>query len=88
MIYRGPSFLRSYDSAPRPPLPLYPRAATHRKMKKRDMLLTGEGEGGGCGAESYDDRKAWTSINNSILSAFFYVVAVGHIAGKVEECSQ
>ncbi len=34
-------------------------------------LLTGEGEGeGGRGAESYDRKKAWASINHSILSDF------------------
>jgi hypothetical protein len=32
-------------------------------------LLTGEGGGGGRGAEQYDLKKAWSSINHSILSA-------------------
>jgi hypothetical protein len=31
------------------------------------------GEGGGCGAESYDRRKAWPSINHSILSAGYNI---------------
>ncbi len=33
--------------------------------------MTGEGggEGSGRGAESYDRQKAWSSINNSMLSA-------------------
>jgi hypothetical protein len=30
-------------------------------------LLTGEGERGGRGAESYDRKKGWPSINHSLL---------------------
>ncbi len=33
-------------------------------------MLTGEGEGGGGGAESYQRKKACSSINHSIISAF------------------
>jgi hypothetical protein len=68
------AFLRSYDSAPRPPPPLPPvskldRRHTEIKSEKRGNLRTGErGEGGGRGAQSYD-QKAWSSINHSILSA-------------------
>ncbi len=37
---------------------------------KRDNFLPGEGgEGGGRGAYTYDRKKAWSSVNNSILSA-------------------
>jgi hypothetical protein len=57
------AFLRSYDSAPRPPPPspshvsMLDRPHTGR-LGKRDNLLTGEGRGGGRGAESYDRKKA------------------------------
>ena len=48
----------------------YPYFGRHTgRLEKRDKLLKGEGgEGGGRGAESYDRRKAWPSINRSILS--------------------
>jgi hypothetical protein len=36
-------------------------------MTKQDNLLH-DGRGGGRGAELYDTKKAWTSINHSILS--------------------
>jgi hypothetical protein len=39
------------------------------RLRKKDDLMTGEGEGGGSGAESYDYRKAWSSINHIELSA-------------------
>jgi hypothetical protein len=39
------------------------------RLRKRDNLLTGQGEGSGRGAESYDGKKSWSSINHSILSA-------------------
>jgi hypothetical protein len=54
-------------------------------------LLTGEGEGGGLGAESYDCKKAWSSINHSILSVverfflFLFYKENGGERGKREE---
>jgi hypothetical protein len=68
----GQAFSRSYDSAPRPP-PLSPDSkldtGAHSKTEKERQLLMGEGGGrGGRGAESYDRKKAWPSINHSILS--------------------
>jgi hypothetical protein len=40
------------------------------KIEKQEQLADerGEGERGGQGAESYDRKKAWSSINYSILS--------------------
>jgi hypothetical protein len=40
------------------------------RLKKRDKLVAGEREvvRGGRGAESYDRKKAWFSVNHSILS--------------------
>jgi hypothetical protein len=40
------------------------------RLRKRDKLLTGERGGGGDwqGVESYDRKKAWSSITPSILS--------------------
>ncbi len=41
------------------------------RLRKRDKLLWGWwGKGGGRGAESYERKKAWSSINNSILSVY------------------
>ncbi len=61
MDYRGPACLAIvwYGSSPTPSvLPYSPR------LRKRDNLLTGEGgKGGGRGAESYDHKKTWSSIN-------------------------
>jgi hypothetical protein len=54
----GQAFSRSYDLDPRPP----PPPSLVRKTEK-DNLLTGEGEGGGRGAESSDGP----SKNNSLL---------------------
>jgi hypothetical protein len=42
-------------------------------MRKRDNLLTREGEGAWGGAKSYDSEKAWTSINHSTLSDWDYM---------------
>jgi hypothetical protein len=36
-------------------------------------FLTREGGGGGHGAESFDRRKAWASLNCSILSDLYHV---------------
>ncbi len=73
----GQAFLRSFDSAPRPPLsPPSSVSKLDRRRKgrrrKRDSSLTGEGEWGEDGVESYDRKKAWPSINHSILSAVPY----------------
>jgi hypothetical protein len=69
MTYRGPlATLRSYDSAPRPPL--FPPSPVSNlslflslPLCRRSSLLTG-----GRGAESFDREKSWLSISNSILS--------------------
>jgi hypothetical protein len=37
------------------------------RLRKRDNLLTGGGEWGGGGANSYDSEKDWSSISNLIL---------------------
>jgi hypothetical protein len=41
-----------------------------KRLRKRDNLLMGGW--GGRGAESYDLKKAWSSINHSILSGFVH----------------
>jgi hypothetical protein len=44
-------------------------SATHRKTGKERQLSAGRrGEEGGRGAELYNRKKAWSSINHSILS--------------------
>jgi hypothetical protein len=53
---------------PLPPVSKLEQRHTGR-LGKRDNLLTGEGEKVGGGANSYDGKKAWSSIKLSILSA-------------------
>ncbi len=73
-IYRGPGFHAVHDyrlcAHPLPP-PLPPVRSTRdtqEDWEREHNLLTGErGEGWG-GAEWYDRKKAWSSINHSILS--------------------
>jgi hypothetical protein len=71
MIYRARQ-LRSYDSAPRHPLPLSRQQDVSLSqsfcVNSQSSLLTGVG-GGGCGrgAKLYDLRNAWPSINHAIL---------------------
>ncbi len=43
-----------------------------RRLRKRDNFLTGEEGGGGRGVKSYDRKKAWASLNHSILSESMY----------------
>jgi hypothetical protein len=59
---------------PSPPPRSVSRPATHMKTKKERQLADGRGGGGGGyggeqGAESYDRKKAWYSVNHSILYA-------------------
>ncbi len=59
-----------FGSSPTPLLPSSVSKLDRRhtgRLRKRDNLMTGEWGGGGRGAESYD-RKAWSSINHSVLS--------------------
>ncbi len=66
MIYRGPGYLAVlwFDS---PRLELdWPHTGSLRRGG--NLLTGGGGEGGGREAESYDRKKAWSSINHSILS--------------------
>jgi len=70
----GQAFSRSYDLAPPSPQPpptaptLSPVSKLRRRhtgrLRKRDNLPTG----GGGGAKSYYSKKAWPSINHSLLS--------------------
>ena len=46
------------------------------RLRKRNNLLTGEVVGGGEGAKSYDDEKAYSSINQLMLSEPTYLRAV------------
>ncbi len=72
----GQAFSLSYDLAPcPPPTPIFLQYKLDRRhkgrLRKRDNLLPGEvGKGGGRGAESYDSKKAWSSINRQILSGW------------------
>jgi len=66
----GQVFLLSYDSAPRPPLPPAPVSKVDQRNTEKERQLSDgrRGEGGGWGAESYEVKKDWPSINHSILS--------------------
>ncbi len=66
--------MRSYFLPPQPARKKS-RPATHRKTEEESQL--DGGEGGERGAESYDRRKAWSSINHSILSAAQYLFVLG-----------
>jgi hypothetical protein len=49
-------------------------------------LLTGEGEGDGGGAKSYDSEKAWSSINHSFS---IFLLKLFQIEGEgVEKCAE
>ncbi len=74
-IYRRPGFLAVvwFGSSPSPFPPSLVSKLDRRhtgRLRKRDNLLTGKGGDGdgGRGAESYVRKKAWPSINHSILS--------------------
>ncbi len=60
------AFLRSYEIAPQlhPP----PLCRQHCLSFSSSCVSSLLGDGGGRGAKSYDRGKAWSSINNSILS--------------------
>jgi hypothetical protein len=52
------------------PFPLLPAVSTtakHRKTENVRQLADIRGGGGGVGAKSFDGKKAWPSINSSIL---------------------
>ncbi len=67
----GQAFLRSNDSATCP-LPSLSWTGDTQKDWEREAICCRE-RGGGRGAESYDRKKAWSSINHSILSAVKYL---------------
>ncbi len=62
MIYRGPGFL---ELSPPPP-PVSSTGDTQEDWERNTCWRERER---GAGAKSYDDQKAWSSINHSILSA-------------------
>jgi hypothetical protein len=68
MIYRGPGFLAVVRLGSCPPPPT--ASSTHRKTEKERQLADGGGGGDWGGAKSYDGEKAWSSINNSIISIY------------------
>ncbi len=78
MIYRGPSFLSfllvvlNSHTPPPPTSPLYRQqivSLSQSSCVSPIQLTDGKGGGGGRrGAEPYDRKKAWSSINCSILS--------------------
>ncbi len=55
--------------APLPPVSKLHRLHTGRLRKKDNLLTREEGEEGAQGARSYDRKKAWSSINHSMLIA-------------------
>ncbi len=79
MIYRGPGFLAIvwFDSSPTPSPSSsgskLDRQHTGTEKERQVMYWRERGEGGGWGAKPYDRKKAWSSINNSILSDFMHL---------------
>ncbi len=72
MIYRGPGLLAvewfGSSFTPLPPLPSVSSTVAHTKAKKERQLARRErGGGGGGGANSYDRKKAWSSIIHSVI---------------------
>ncbi len=80
------AFLRSYDSAPRPPAPSHPSSPVSLSQSScvSTVKLTDDG-GGRCGrgAKSWDRVKAWSSMYHSILSDID-ILGRGLPGGKVE----
>jgi len=73
MYYRGPGFYPSYNLAPSlspTPFPVSKLSLfLNLPVCRPSSFLTGEGGGGEAGDKSYDDEKACSSKNHSILSA-------------------
>ncbi len=79
MIYTGPAAVVWFDSSPHiNPSHVSKLEQQHtRKRTKKVNLLMGEGkgeEGDRRGGESYNCKKAWSSINHSTLSGYAYMV--------------
>jgi hypothetical protein len=58
------------------------------RLRKRDKLLPEEGGRGGRGAELYDRKKAWPSINHSLFSGWYegYLLFIGyHQSPEIKE---
>ncbi len=76
MNFRWPGFLAWLVSSPItfPPTSPVSKLSLFRSLLvcRRSSLLTGEGGRGGRWAKSYHCKKAWSSVNNSILSALSY----------------
>ena len=76
-------FSPSYDGSsptPSPPPPVSTLDRRHSgRLRKWDSLLTGWGVGGGVGAKPYDSKKAWSSINDSILSVAICCFIASHL---------
>jgi hypothetical protein len=62
------SFLLLTQPLPQSPVSKLPLFFLNLPVRRQLSLLPGEG--GGRGAESYEHRKAWPSINHSILSLY------------------
>ncbi len=75
----GQTFSQSNDLAPRPPpsppSPVSKLARRHREIDKerKTKLLTEGGGGGYRGAESYDRKKAWSSMMSFSRNLFFLI---------------
>jgi hypothetical protein len=72
------------------PSPLSPVSELDRRhtgrLRKRDNLLTGVGEGGGGEANSYakEENRKWSSINHSILPGQSYTSEVVILKSAVQ----
>jgi hypothetical protein len=64
------------------PNPLPSVSSTHRKAEKKRQLLNGRGGEGGRGAESYDRKEAWSSINPSVPSEINQLMFIRAMCGS------
>ncbi len=88
MNYRGPGFLAAvwFGFFPLPPSPLLQLISsigdTQKDWERETTCWRERGEGGGRGVKSYDGETAWSSINNSILSALDSILKLNKQSGE------
>ncbi len=67
---RSNNFINLAPSPPGPSPLVSSTGDTQEDWKRETTCSRERGEGGGRGAESYDRKKAWSSINHSMLSGY------------------
>jgi hypothetical protein len=72
LFIENQAFSPSYNLAP--PTPFRQQAVSLSQSSSLSPVELNDGRwgGGGGGAKSFDNEKAWSSVNNSILSDYMY----------------